>query len=301
MRASTSIATAIRAQHSKAIVTGSLKDRPARTPDLATEIAFLHHLADALARADAAVLDILSAAAMQLCCADSAGVSLIEKMADGTELFRWVTTAGHCSPVINGTTPIDDSPCGVTLALGASQLFSYPQRHFECLRGPEPEVVEGLVVPIPGPSGPVGTLWVLSHTEGTVFDAEHLRVMTSLAGFTGAAVQVENARVASASRVAEAEQAARALQTAEARADDFISMLSHELRNPLAPIDAAIQTAQRLPVNNLGIQAALTVAERQMTRLSKLVSDLLDTTASATAKFPPRWLMPYCRISSTMQ
>ena len=41
----------------------------------------------------------------------------------------------------------------------------------------------------------------------------------------------------------EAEEARKALELAEVRKDDFIAMLSHELRNPIAPIDSAIKAA----------------------------------------------------------
>ncbi|MCC7502134.1 MAG: response regulator, partial [Flavobacteriales bacterium] len=65
----------------------------------------------------------------------------------------------------------------------------------------------------------------------------------------------------------------------EARSkDEFIAMLSHELRNPLAPIRSAVHLLklQQLPDTNPIQRQALEIIDRQVGNLTKLVSDLLE-------------------------
>ncbi len=60
------------------------------------------------------------------------------------------------------------------------------------------------------------------------------------------------------------------------RKDEFLGMLAHELRNPLAPIltSAAILKAQ--PTSRAGIEWTASLIERQATHMVRLVDDLLD-------------------------
>ncbi len=71
-------------------------------------------------------------------------------------------------------------------------------------------------------------------------------------------------------------ESARALADLDRRKDEFLAMLSHELRNPLAPIANALQLL-RLQKNELPLQQqARTIIERQVGQLNHLVDDLLE-------------------------
>lgn len=69
-----------------------------------------------------------------------------------------------------------------------------------------------------------------------------------------------------------------ALTDESRRKDEFLAMLSHELRNPLAPIRAAMQLLklEERGSENLGRRQVREVIERQLANLTKLVSDLLE-------------------------
>jgi PAS domain S-box-containing protein len=71
------------------------------------------------------------------------------------------------------------------------------------------------------------------------------------------------------------EQAA-ALAELDHRKDEFLAMLSHELRNPLAPILHAAEVLQAQKSENSAQQKAQAIIERQVAQLTHLVDDLLD-------------------------
>jgi PAS domain S-box-containing protein len=71
-------------------------------------------------------------------------------------------------------------------------------------------------------------------------------------------------------------QVRTALETADRQKDEFLAMLAHELRNPLAPIRNAMELLTRMIPADSRIQSALGMTKRQVAQLSRLVDDLLD-------------------------
>jgi CheY-like chemotaxis protein/nitrogen-specific signal transduction histidine kinase len=71
-------------------------------------------------------------------------------------------------------------------------------------------------------------------------------------------------------------RAEQALQEADRRKDEFLAMLAHELRNPLAPISNALQIMKMPGVNAEAGRRAREIMERQVQHLVRLVDDLLD-------------------------
>ncbi len=68
------------------------------------------------------------------------------------------------------------------------------------------------------------------------------------------------------------------LLEADRRKNEFLAVLSHELRNPLAPIKNSLFILKRATPGGEQAQRALAVIDRQATQLSSLVNDLLDVT-----------------------
>ena len=66
------------------------------------------------------------------------------------------------------------------------------------------------------------------------------------------------------------------LQASNRRKDEFLAMLSHELRNPLAPIRTALEVIRRLAPAEPKLTWATEVTGRQVNHLTRLVEDLLD-------------------------
>jgi signal transduction histidine kinase len=77
-------------------------------------------------------------------------------------------------------------------------------------------------------------------------------------------------------RTAALEATTRALQEANHRKDEFLAMLAHELRNPLAPIRTAVQLLRLKELTEPHRRQARDVIERQVEHLVNLIDDLLD-------------------------
>jgi CheY-like chemotaxis protein/two-component sensor histidine kinase len=66
------------------------------------------------------------------------------------------------------------------------------------------------------------------------------------------------------------------LRDADRKKDDFIALLAHELRNPLAPIRNGLQV-MRLAADDLdAVEEARAMMDRQLTHMVRLIDDLLD-------------------------
>ncbi|WLI91183.1 ATP-binding protein [Massilia sp. R2A-15] len=119
-----------------------------------------------------------------------------------------------------------------------------------------------MAVPLKAQDGSnIGILQACDKVEGE-FSEEDEAILTQLASI--AASGFENARLY------------ETLQEEHRRKDEFLAMLAHELRNPLAPIRAA---ADLLTIANLGeerIRKTSAVISRQVEHMSSLVADLLD-------------------------
>jgi PAS domain S-box-containing protein len=93
-------------------------------------------------------------------------------------------------------------------------------------------------------------------------------------GYIGAALDITDRKAAE-----------EALGHADRRQNEFLGMLAHELRNPLAPIRNAVQIIERL-ANGLDRRAthALEVIDRQSAHLTRLIDDLLEVSRIDSGK-----------------
>src|SRR5262249_41919672 len=86
----------------------------------------------------------------------------------------------------------------------------------------------------------------------------------------------EPAYLASLRDVTDRKRAEEELREADRRKDEFLAMLAHELRNPLAGITNALHVMGRPEAAGARAERARRVAERQVRHLALLVDDLLD-------------------------
>jgi PAS domain S-box-containing protein len=82
-------------------------------------------------------------------------------------------------------------------------------------------------------------------------------------------------------------RAQQALTESDRRKDEFIAVLSHELRNPLAPIRYALPVLQAQSLDDAGSRAVAVIG-RQVDHLTRLVDDLLDVSRITRGKIELR-------------
>jgi PAS domain S-box-containing protein len=94
----------------------------------------------------------------------------------------------------------------------------------------------------------------------------------TFAGYIGSCVDItEHKQLEEALR-----QRAEALTEADRQKDAFLAMLSHELRNPIAPIRNAAHILRLRTAENPALRRAAEIVERQAQHLARMVDDLLD-------------------------
>lgn len=76
--------------------------------------------------------------------------------------------------------------------------------------------------------------------------------------------------------ITERRRMVESLEQADRRKDEFLAMLAHELRNPLAPIGTAASLLEMAPVDEARVRQIGGVITRQVVHMTELVDDLLD-------------------------
>ena len=88
--------------------------------------------------------------------------------------------------------------------------------------------------------------------------------------------------------VTDRKEAENALRAADRRKSEFLAMLSHELRNPLAAISNALELCSTAEPDAATFEWSRIVMRRQVTHLTRLVDDLLDVTRITSGKIQLR-------------
>ena len=78
------------------------------------------------------------------------------------------------------------------------------------------------------------------------------------------------------------------VKEADHRKDEFLAILAHELRNPLAPIRNMLEVLKRAEGNGDLVQPALSTMERQLRHMTRLIDDLLDVSRISQGKISLR-------------
>ena len=98
--------------------------RSLHTRDIGAQMAGLQRLSRALLEKPETILQELVSAAVDLCGADSAGISIEKKDGSDREFYHWIATAGKYSAFLNAILPRNPSACGLCLERGHPQHFT---------------------------------------------------------------------------------------------------------------------------------------------------------------------------------
>jgi signal transduction histidine kinase len=119
----------------------------------------------------------------------------------------------------------------------------------------------------------------------TTLQAEKTRELETLNRVLQRANQeLEAANRSLQTEVAERARVELALKEADRHKDEFLAMLAHELRNPLAPIHNAVQLMHRQSFTDPQLTWSRDVIGRQLAHLTRLVDDLLDVSRITRGK-----------------
>jgi len=119
----------------------------------------------------------------------------------------------------------------------------------------------------------------------TTLQAEKTRELEALnVTLQRANAELESANVSLQNEITERARVELALKEADRHKDEFLAMLAHELRNPLAPIYNAVQLMRRKSIDDPQLVWSRDVIERQTMHLSRLVDDLLDVSRITRGK-----------------
>ena len=127
-----------------------------------------------------------------------------------------------------------------------------------------------ICAPLRSRSGTLGVLTFVTAESGRIYHAADVAAAEDLAH--RAVIAIENANLLAA------------LKESDRRKDEFLAMLAHELRNPLAPIRNAVQIMRATGPPVPQLQWATEVIERQAQQMTRLVDDLLDVSRIAGGK-----------------
>jgi PAS domain S-box-containing protein len=173
------------------------------------------------------------------------------------------------------------------------------QRWWEELTGQPPSAQGGtgwLEMLHPGDRDRVSAAWNLAMTTATKFEAEY-RLQTragTVRHLLSRTVPVRDASggvwewVGMMIDITEQKRQEEALKEADRRKDEFLAMLAHELRNPLAPIRNGLELIHLAGGDQTTLEEARAMMERQVGQLVRLTDDLLDVARITRGKIELR-------------
>jgi PAS domain S-box-containing protein len=133
----------------------------------------------------------------------------------------------------------------------------------------------------------IGALTFYEDRPGA-FTPEQVRLLEALSADVSYALDALQHERLRAEAEGALHESARILRDADRRKDEFLGMLSHELRNPLAPIRNSVYILKRAQPDGEQARRAREIIERQAEHLTRLVDDLLDVTRIARGKIELR-------------
>ena len=130
-------------------------------------------------------------------------------------------------------------------------------------------VVSYLAVPVISPSGDVIGGLFFGHSQPRRFSADHEKLLAGIA--SQAAVAIDNAKLY------------EEIKTLNSRKDEFIGVAGHELRTPITTIKGYLQLLETQASEGM-IKDFTEKALRQVNKLNRLITDLLDITRIQAGK-----------------
>jgi hypothetical protein len=229
--------------------------------DVAMQMEGMQRLGHAFVESPDTILQELVNAAVDLCGADSSGISIEQEHGSDDNFYHWVATAGAYSGFLNATLPRYPSACGMCLERGGPQHFRVAQPFFDLLGVEAPTITDGILLPWQVDETR-GTIWIVAHGRAEAFDGDDLRMMEVLADFAAMAVRHQR------------QQRTLMEQASAAAAASMANDLAHKINNPLQSLTNLVYLAGQ---SESGVDSKALAGELSdhIQRLSILVEKLL--------------------------
>jgi len=146
-------------------------------------------------------------------------------------------------------------------------LFAKDAEHLKALRGMG--FSSAMIVPLIARERVIGAITFIHDDPRFHYSVEDLAFAEEFA--RRAAIAIDNARLY------------RELREADRAKDDFLAILSHELRNPLAPALTALELIRNHTVT-ADVRTSTELIERQLGNMARLLDDLLDVSRITRGK-----------------
>jgi hypothetical protein len=233
--------------------------RKLHTRDIGTQLEALQRLSRALLENLDTILHELVQTAVDLCGADSAGISIEKEGGSDREFYHWVATAGAYSEFLNAILPQYPSACGICLEREHAQHFTVSKKFFDILGVEAPLVTDGILLPWKT-EDTRGTIFVMAHGRTEAFEENDARLMKMLADFAAMGFRQQK------------QQALRLAQERATAAAQMANNLAHKINNPLQSMTNA---AFLISEGNSDARALGRELDKDIQRLSGLVKELL--------------------------
>jgi hypothetical protein len=233
-------------------------NRPVRERSIPHQLASLQRLTRVVNEAPEKILQELAEAALELCGADTAGVSIEMEGSDGTPVFHWIALTGTYAPFRDARLPVHFMPCMIALQEQRAQQVRVPSAHFKTLMNVDAApITDGMLLPW-NSDGQRATIWVVAHERTHAFDHTDYDIMKIFADFASTAF-------------AATLQHRRNLLTATANgAAAMAHTLAHRINNPLQSVTNSVFLLEEESHSPQTVELASEVG-----RLSRLVQELL--------------------------
>jgi signal transduction histidine kinase/CheY-like chemotaxis protein len=178
--------------------------------------------------------------------------------------------------MVSGSISTLSSSRGAFLVFLLTALIPYGAR-LVSVRDPVHVAMAGMTLVYVAVMGKIGNRLYRTITESLRLRFANLELLESLTHARDAIKQSHSElerRVED--RTAKLQESEEALRHADRRKNEFLAMLGHELRNPLAPIRNALDVMNNPGATETESKAAREIIDRQSDRLRRLVDDLLD-------------------------
>jgi K+-sensing histidine kinase KdpD len=229
--------------------------------DITVQMAGLKSLTKAFVENPETILQELVNAAVELCGADSAVISIEKQEKTEEAYYHWIATAGRYSGFLDAVLPQHPSACGVCLAENQPQHFRVTKRFFEILSVEAPIVTDGILLPWETDTVR-GTIFVMAHGRTEAFDNDDVALMRILADFAAMAVRHQT------------QQRALLEQASATAAAAMANDLAHQINNPLQSVTNLLYMAQ-VGAMEADTRSLAQELEEPVQRLAVLVKRLL--------------------------